>query len=77
MRRKAQAGCNGVCRPAPATPLASNLIYFSFATLTTTGYGDIFSGSPDRAQPVQSGIDLPTLSGDAAGTAGDAGDCGG
>jgi hypothetical protein len=26
--------------------LASNLIYFSFATLTTTGYGDVFPVHP-------------------------------
>jgi hypothetical protein len=26
--------------------LASNLIYFSFVTLTTTGYGDIFPVHP-------------------------------
>jgi hypothetical protein len=26
--------------------LVSNLIYFSFATLTTTGYGDVFPVNP-------------------------------
>jgi Ion channel len=26
--------------------LASNVIYFSFATLTTTGYGDVFPVHP-------------------------------
>ncbi len=35
----------------PALP--SNLIYFSFVTLTTTGLWRHFSGAPDRAQPVQ------------------------
>jgi hypothetical protein len=37
--------------------LASNLIYFSFVTLTTTGYGDIFQAA-DSAQPLQSGINI-------------------
>jgi hypothetical protein len=33
-----------VVRDSPA--LASNLIYFSFATMTTTGYGDVFPVHP-------------------------------
>jgi hypothetical protein len=33
--------------PMQDTPaLASNLIYFSFVTLTTTGYGDVFPVHP-------------------------------
>ena len=39
---KAFAGL--VVEDSPA--LASNLIYFSFATLTTTGYGDVFPVHP-------------------------------
>ena len=37
--------------------LASNLIQFSFVTLTTGGMA-LFSSSPDCAQPLQCGISI-------------------
>lgn len=52
--------------------IAGNLIYFSFVTLTTTGYGDIAPLHP-YAQPRQYRVDhRPNLSSDLAGSASDA-----